>query len=192
MSAGTRTLAGAVLAALIAGFVGLVVASGDDRTPGTEANDTDGAFLVAMAAYHDTALAIAALAPERTRDPVVRNLAERISSRETAEVDLMSAAHQRIFGLPLSTSSLQYDDLGISPEEAAMDIDPARLSTASSFDREFLETMLRHHRGAVRVAEAEMKRGGDAKVRQLAERIATTRTRESAQIRSRLARYEQR
>lgn len=54
------------------------------------------------------------------------------------------------------------------------------LRDARPFDRAFVDEMVAHHKGAIRMAEAVMSRGRDPEVRRLAEGIVAAQRREIA------------
>jgi uncharacterized protein (DUF305 family) len=107
-------------------------------------------FMQGMIGHHAQAVEMAALLPERTRRDDMRLLARRIEESQADEIQMMQrwlqARGQQVPGphahhapgAPLMPGML-------TPEEMA------RLSSASgeSFDRLFLELMIKHHAGAL-------------------------------------------
>jgi uncharacterized protein (DUF305 family) len=112
-----------------------------------------------MLAHHRTAVAMAALAADRSQDARVRELAGRIGA--TAQADS-------------ATLTAWLSDWGAAPAEAAA-ADPAGLSAASgqAFDQLFVEKMIELRSGAITAAGTEMAEGKDAGAREMAEAIAT-------------------
>lgn len=184
MSERGRRLTAAVLTVTVLGFVAVVVlSSGDGPRGGTIPNDTDGSFLTGMAAHHKSAIEMAAIARENAEHPEIRELAQRIITTQGAEIEELNSAHRRIYGEPVPTNGMQHGDLDGSAEMSTpRDIDALR--DARPFDRAFIDMMVRHHQAAIRMAQAELDRGGDPETRRLAKKIITTQSREIDQMRA--------
>lgn len=177
-----RSVAGLALAAVMVAFVAVVVASsGDGAGGGSIPNDADGAFITGMVAHHKSALEMAAIAVEQAEHSEVRELAEEIMRAQNREIDALNSAHRRIYGEPVPASAMQHGALaGDAPIGSPEDLKSLR--NARPFDRTFIAMMVEHHRGAVRMAEAEVDRGGDPEMRRLADRIIATQSREIDQM----------
>ena len=183
MSDRRRRLTAAALTVAVLGFVAVVVLSSGSSTPGgTIPNDVDGSFITGMAAHHKSAIEMAAIAAKRAEHSEIRQLAQSIVTEQGAEIDELNSAHRRIYGEPISTNGMQHDGLdgsaGMSPP-----IDLDALRRARPFDRAFIDMMARHHQGAIRMAQAELDRGGDPETRRLAKGIVATHSREIEQMR---------
>jgi uncharacterized protein (DUF305 family) len=59
-----------------------------------------------------------------------------------------------------------------------MDMDTATLRDAKPFDRAFIDAMVPHHQGAIRMARAELARGKSATLHKIAEDIVAAQSRE--------------
>jgi len=183
MSDRTRRLTAVVVVACIAGFAGIVVlSSGSGEGGGSVPNDVDGAFITGMVAHHQSALEMAVIAVDNAERTEVKALAENILTEQAKEIEELNAAHRRIYGEPVPANGMQHGDLGMSADEMGMPRDLDALADARPFDRAFLDMMVRHHRGAVRMAQAELDRGGDPELRRLARRIIDAQTREIGQM----------
>jgi hypothetical protein len=76
---------------------------------------------------------------------------------------------------------MAHDGLGLSAEEAGMTHSPdtnEMLEMADPFDRAFVDEMVPHHTGAVKMAEVVLEGTEDAELRTLAENIISTQERE--------------
>lgn len=60
----------------------------------------------------------------------------------------------------------------------SMDDDLAALRKADPLDREFIDMMIPHHQGAIRMARIELAKGANAKAKQLATAIIAAQARE--------------
>lgn len=65
-----------------------------------------------------------------------------------------------------------------------MDGDMSMLETATPFDPAFLTMMIPHHEGAVAMAKAELAKGKDPELKQLAQTIITAQQREIREMRA--------
>ena len=180
-----RSLHSLKLLGLLAFALALVGATGcgeDDPAAGgaPKGNTADRAFLSAMVPHHTSAVEMAALAEEKAERSQLKGLGEEITSAQEEEIEEMRDIHQRLFGAELTPDEGAHEALGLSPEEAGMaHMDGAKkLQTATPFDRAFIDEMVPHHQGAIRMARAVIAKTKDAEVRMLAEAIVSAQTRE--------------
>ena len=180
MSQRTRRLSALGLAVAVIGFVAIVVlSSGGGGGGGQIPNDADGAFITGMVAHHKGALDMAVIAVDKAEHAEVKQLADRIVTEQNVEIDELNAAHRRIYGESVPAGGMQH---GGSAEGMASEGDLNRLGSARPFDRAFIGLMVRHHQAAVRMAQAELDRGGDPETRRLAQRIIKTQSGEIDQM----------
>ena len=165
----------AVLAALL-----LAACGGDDSSESQreQTRKTDQAFVSGMVPHHESAVEMAEMALEKGEHSEIKRLAEEIIAAQESEIAQMKRAHQRIFGSALKPSAMSHGELGLSQKEAGMDMDMSMLEDAKEFDREFIDMMISHHQGAIRMARIEMARGGDSELKTLAETIVGAQAKE--------------
>ncbi len=168
-------LAGCLLAAL-AGCGG----SGGAENPKREAAER--AFLSAMVPHHESAIEMANVARERGESPFVKKLAGDIVRDQRSEIATMRRIHERLLGQPLRPDPGAHAKLGLSAQQAGMDHmgAGAELAKARPFDRAFVDEMVPHHIGAVRMARRIAKRTRDPELRRLAQQIAAAQIKEVA------------
>ena len=140
--------------------------------------DEDVAFMTDMVGHHAQALRMAQLAPERAKDERVKRLAERIAAGQGAEIDAMQRWLEAQ-GLPradeqASEHSAGHEESGTMPGMPDAD-DMTRLVAAkgTAFDRLFLELMVRHHEGALAMAEQAVGASHPVVSEQVDETVAT-------------------
>lgn len=122
-------------------------------------------FMTHMITHHAQALVMAALAPERAATSAVRVLAARIANAQQDEIETMQR-WLRDRGQPvpeLHGEGLSLMVHGAGQGEHDAHLMPGMLSAAElaalerargpAFDRLFLQSMIRHHRGAVTMVE---------------------------------------
>lgn len=151
-----------------------------------EATAADVAFIAGMIPHHQQALEMAELAPERASHDSVLGLASRIADVQDAEIDVyLRWLSERGFderGLPLDGRSGGHsgdvddgrhaddgaddgehsDDgghaaYGMATERELVQLERLR---GTEFDRLWLQLMIEHHEGAVRMAEDRLAAGG--------------------------------
>lgn len=134
-----------------------------------------------MVPHHESAVAMAEVARRRAEHPEIRQLAHAIVSAQKREIDQMRRIYRDLFGEPLLPNADAHAQLGLSMEDAGMmhDADAARmLRTEKPFDRAFIDAMIPHHQGAIRMARVVLEQGGDQRVMLLADGIVRAQAQE--------------
>ncbi len=172
---------GALLVALLA--VGLAACGGDDaeESASGDTKAVEKAFLTGMSHHHGTAIEMSEIAKEKGKSPFVTELADEIISTQERELAEMKKMYERLVGGELEPDAGAHDGLGLSAEEAGMTHSPdtnEMLENAEPFDRAFVDEMVPHHTGAVKMAEVVLENTEDGEMRELAENIISTQERE--------------
>lgn len=176
MTARTKITA-AVVAALLIGL-GVVLALNSNGSSGED--DTDGAFVSQMIPHHESAIEMAQIAQERGQHPEIRQLAADITSSQGSEIQTLEGIYERLYGEP--ADGQHHGDMGMDESMMGMDMDMDSLETAQPFDREFIDQMIAHHQGAIRMAQAQLQDGKDQEARDLAMAIIDAQTAEIEQM----------
>jgi uncharacterized protein (DUF305 family) len=181
----TRIKPRAAVVALVAAFVLALVVTGCGSSKtnapagsGT-ANKTDSAFVTDMVPHHRSAIEMATVAEKKADHPHVRQLASNIISAQKAEIATLDG-----ISASLHHSGVSGGHMGMSDKAMGMSGDTAMLSSAKPFDREFIDMMIPHHQGAIRMARSELATGRDPRLRKIARGIIAAQSREIAQMRS--------
>ena len=152
---------------------------------GPDHNDADVSFATDMVRHHAQAVAMADLTIGRTGlDADVADLAEQIRKDQTPEINTMSdwleewgeqvprTGYGSRDGHTHSQKGMGMQDLGDMPgmmtSEEMHGLDATK---GAAFQRRWLEMMVEHHQGAIRMARTEVAEGGDQDTRALARRI---------------------
>lgn len=65
-----------------------------------------------------------------------------------------------------------------------MSMNMSSLDTAKPFDRAFIDMMIPHHQGAIRMSRAELAKGSDPQLQTIAKGIITAQTNEITEMNS--------
>jgi len=179
------------------GAPGEPAASGDADTAvqPNEWNHTDVAFMQMMIPHHHQALEMSALADKHARNQAVRSLAERISASQAPEIQAMSAwLDERKIEVPRADEDPTKYDHSQHGHNAMMGMmTPSQMKELSAargerFDRLYLKGMIRHHAGAVDMAEDAAQDGSDVIVSEMTADVAATQSAEIDRMQNLLAR----
>lgn len=169
---------------------------------GPDHNDADVSFATDMVRHHAQAVAMADLTIGRTGlDAEVADLAEQIRKDQTPEINTMSdwleewgeqvprTGYGSRDGHTHSQKGMGMQDLGDMPgmmtSEEMHGLDATK---GAAFQRRWLEMMVEHHQGAIRMARTEVAEGEDQDTRALARRIIEGQQAEVDTMRTLLAR----
>lgn len=152
----------------------------DPTSPG------DVAFVAAMVPHHRQALEMASLAPDRSADPGVTAMAERIAAAQGPEITVMEAWLARQdpgpggggHGGGHGADGTLHPGMA-TPEQMA----ELTAATGPAFDRLFLQLMIAHHEGALRMAEQAVVAGTDLTALQMADHVVATQSAEIDRMR---------
>jgi uncharacterized protein (DUF305 family) len=172
-------IVGVVTAAALAGC-----AAGDTDSSGAAATNAERAFLEAMIPHHQSAIKMARVAKRRAEHRQIRELAEAIIAAQSNEIRDIRRIHRRLFGEKVLPNVDGHQGLGLSAAEAGMahDDPTAKLARARRFDRAFIDEMIRHHQGAIRMARAVRGQTDSAELRSLANAIVSAQAEEIEQM----------
>ena len=179
----------AALAALL--LTGAIVAGCGSSSSGAEANGADRAFVQQMIPHHMMAVQMAQTAARDASHPQIKSLGASIISAQDAEIAQMKPIAKTLGVTPAAmpaggqmNGQMMSDaqKLGISMSNMGMSMDMSSLSSMRPFDRAFIDMMIPHHQGAVRMAQAELAKGKNPKLRALATRIIKAQDHEIAEM----------
>ena len=149
----------------------VITAADAARIADTRFTPADIAFMQMMIAHHGQAVDMAALAPSRTGNPQLLTVAGRITAAQKDEMKFMRE-WLSARGAPLAMSSMNHAAMAPmamgtgAPMMKGM-ATPAQMASLAAakgagFDRQFLDLMIAHHRGAVDMVDNLLHLGGSA------------------------------
>ncbi len=176
---------GVIAASLIAAVVALIVAGcgGSNNTSSSAASSSssgtaiDRAFAAEMVPHHQSAVAMAKLAGKQTSRPEIKTLAAAIVRTQNAEIATLKKLDAK-----LARAGVAKGHLGLSDAMMGMSMNDSMLMDAKPFDRQFIDMMVPHHQGAIRMARIELAKGKNARLRKIAEDVVLAQSREIRQM----------
>jgi uncharacterized protein (DUF305 family) len=149
-------------------------------------NADDVAFATNMIPHHQQAVDLSALAPERSTDPELLELAARISAAQQPEIETL-----KVFLVQWKENTDTGSGHGGHGGTMQGMVDEATMTRLESlsgaeFDTLWLESMISHHQGAIEMAKAEIANGENVDAKRLAQRIIDTQQAEIGQMKQML------
>jgi uncharacterized protein (DUF305 family) len=178
-----------VLLLLVPAFlaVAFVVACGGSDESTSAGNEADAAFVADMVPHHEGAVVMARMAKQRAERAELQALADDIivaQEKEIAEMEAIRADLPEAEGDPEHSMGEEHSGhMGMDAEGMGMDMDPAELANAESFDIAFIDMMIPHHEGAVVMAEKLLEEGENPQLQTMAKAIIASQTAEIEQMR---------
>ncbi|WP_033327470.1 DUF305 domain-containing protein [Streptomyces yerevanensis] len=167
---------------------------GSDSSPSASAsakagkhNDADASFATDMIQHHRQAVEMADLAADRASSQEVKDLATKIKGAQDPEIKTMSG-WLTSWGeeVPADMSGMEGHDMGDMSSMPGMmsgeDMDKLEKASGAEFDKMFLEMMIKHHEGAVEMAETQKADGKYGPAVKLADDVITAQTAEIEQM----------
>jgi len=137
-------------------------------------------FIVQMIPHHEGAIEMAKVALERSTRPEMLTLANDIIKAQEGEIADMRSWYQSWFGSAPTEGGMGRMHMdGMSGDTAVL----ASVSV-SEFDREFIEQMIPHHEMAIMMAQMLQASTQRVEMRELADNIITSQSREIDMMRS--------
>ena len=152
--------------------------------PTGDFDEADVEFLQAMIPHHEQAIEMAELALDPTvgASAGIVDIATRIAAAQGPEIEQMTA-WLTAWGQPLQPDTSGGHDMssmdGMMP---ATEMDALDAATGAEFDALWAEMMIRHHEGAIAMAQDVKNSGADPEVLQLADRIIAAQQAEVTEL----------
>src|SRR4030095_10206917 len=123
-----------------------------------------------MLTHHEQGILLAEIAAEKASDPHLRALSKLMVASQRGEARILSHWWANWFVEPRQVCSAQ--ERALMPGMLdAVEVERLGFTEASSFDVLFLDLMTRHHKGAVAMADAQLRDGSDLRLRIMAHAI---------------------
>jgi uncharacterized protein (DUF305 family) len=140
--------------------------------PAGQHNEADVAFTQGMIPHHEGAIEMAKLVQGRTTNAKIVELASRIEKAQDPEIVTMKG-WLKAWGAEAASGSMPGMNHGSSMPGMTDPQEMAKLEQAKNadFDKVFLDMMIKHHQGAIDMANTEVKNGSSAEAKKLAQQI---------------------
>jgi uncharacterized protein (DUF305 family) len=148
-----------------------VFAAYDRELPWAGRNPSvDRTFIRHMSTHHEQGILLASIAAERAGDPHLRALSKLMVASQRGEAKILVHWWASWFHEPMEICSAKERSSMPGLLETA-DVAKLRSTEASSFDRLFVDLMTKHHKGAVAMADSQLRDGSDPRLRIMAHAI---------------------
>lgn len=149
----------------------------------TMSQDVDKHFIVQMIPHHEGAIAMAQTALRKSKRPEIISLANGIIEAQQKEINDMQGWYASWYGATPPAGGMGMMHMG------SMEGDLTKLEAASGedFDREFIMQMIPHHEMAIMMAQMLQVSTNREEMKELADNIITSQSREIDMMRSWLA-----
>ncbi|WP_352431023.1 DUF305 domain-containing protein [Pyrinomonas sp.] len=156
-------------------------------SPGAEKAPYDLQFIDTMIAHHQGAIDMARLAADRAERGELKELARKIIADQEREIAQMRQWRERWYKGQAPAMNM---DLPGMRESMQMDMGKLAEARGRVFDLLFIDMMIPHHEGAVKMSRQALERAEHVEVRRLAEQIIAAQQAEIAQMRQWRAEWE--
>lgn len=158
-------------------------------TTNATAADVDQAFVRQMIPHHQMAVTMAETAQQQAEHQELKTLADDIIASQNKEIEAM----RDIAGdldvtpdAPMSEGAMgegksmgaDAATLGLGMDEMGMSMGMMDLEDADPFDLAFIDEMIPHHEGAIRMAKAQLERGENAELKAISTAIIAAQEKE--------------
>lgn len=139
----------------------------------------DKRFIEEMIPHHESAIAMAKIAQQKSTKPEIKTLANNIVASQSTEINTMSQWYKDWYGVEVPKQSGQ-TMMGGGMMNSQTDMDS--LNSATDFDKAFLEQMIPHHQMAVMMANMLEQGTNRPEMKKLADDITAAQTKEIQQM----------
>jgi uncharacterized protein (DUF305 family) len=138
----------------------------------TSSQTIDANFIEQMIPHHESAIAMAELAKEKSKREEIKSLADDIIKSQSAEIAQMRQWYQEWYNKEVPKVDT-HDNMMMDGN-----VSTAKLSEAADFDKEFLDNMIPHHQMAVMMANMLKLNTERPEMKKLADDIVAAQTKE--------------
>ncbi|MEV4314171.1 DUF305 domain-containing protein [Actinocrispum sp. NPDC049592] len=129
----------------------------------------DSFFAQRMILHTNQAVEAAKLVEGRTGTPALKTIAQRIQAQPAAEIAQLTGLVREWGEVP------HVSDASLPGAIKASDLDKLREVKDQKFDTGWMDLMIVHHLGAIKMAETELRQGTKAEAKALAQKVIDVR-----------------
>ncbi|TMR98223.1 DUF305 domain-containing protein [Nonomuraea basaltis] len=143
--------------------------------PSPTANAADVKYVQDMIVHHRQALDMALLAPNRAGSAKLKSLADRIKAAQGPEIQFMTGW---LRDLDQKVPDHHAAHAGMPGMATPEQLEALKAAKSQDFDRLFLELMINHHLGAIKMSEQVLAGGSHIRIEELAGDVSVTQAAE--------------
>lgn len=158
---------------------GMDMGSGDEA-PAMLIEDgeySDERFIDMIAAHHQMAIEMAQVEQENGEIPELQQIADDIVSSQQSEIEELRSIKEEQFGSSELPTMMNSEDQMMSGM-----VMPGELEQQGSVDREFIDSMLPHHAGAIDLASIARMQSDNPDIQRLSRNIIDAQAREIGEM----------
>jgi uncharacterized protein (DUF305 family) len=133
--------------------------------PSPTANAADIKYVQDMIVHHRQAVDMALLAPARARSATLKNLASRIKDVQGPEIQYMTSW---LRDLEQKVPDHHAAHEGMPGMATPQQLEALKAASGKAFDEMFLQLMIDHHLGAIKMSEQVLTSGSHSRIQELA------------------------
>lgn len=137
--------------------------------PGPTANAADVTYVQDMIVHHKQAIDMVVLVPSRAESATLKSLASRIKDAQGPEIQYMTAWLQEQGQRVPDHHAIHTGMPGMATPEQ---MDALKSASGKDFDMLFLQLMINHHLGAIKMSEQVLIKGSHTKIEELANEVS--------------------
>lgn len=145
-------------------------------SPHAEKQVFDIQFLDSMIKHHEDGIMMFQMAEEKAKDSDIRMMAEKMTQDQKKEIPELQALRNEV--KPDAPQAINMNMPGMMP----MDMSKLKKTSGSEFDKEFLSMTVEHHKGAIKMADAALKKSQNVDVKSKPQMIYDKQKGEVAQM----------
>jgi uncharacterized protein (DUF305 family) len=153
---------------------------GDDMGPERlvmNGHYSDERFIDMMAAHHQLAIEMAEVEVQKGTRSELKDLAGKMIEDQRSEIEELKAIKQARFGTSDVPTMMHPSDM----ENGGMMM-PGEIAMQADVDKEFIDSMMPHHAGAIQMASVALRRSDIEQIRSLSRRIIDAQAEEIGQM----------
>lgn len=149
-------------------------------SPNATKAEFDHQFIDTMIVHHQSAIEMAQLAEERAAHDELKQMAKKMSADQKREIEQLQNWKQEWY--PDKGDALNMRMPGMAESMKDMPMDKLEAAKGEEFDRQFIDMMMRHHRGAIEMAQTAQKKAKHPEIKKIAQEIIREQKKENAQM----------
>lgn len=137
-------------------------------------------FLDTMGMHHQSAVEMAKLAEDRSEHAELKAMSKKIISDQQGEISQMKSWREQWY--PGKSQAMNMEMPGMMDSMKGMSMPKLAASKGKEFDSMFLDMMIKHHSGAVKMAKSAEAKAQHQEIKDLSKKMVSAQQDEIAQM----------